>query len=321
MAVKEKSEYVREEIEWNVDTEVQLFYAMHGHKPVATFYLFTYLYIYFAGVNKHFQMACILEKFCNSINKEVSSKVIWDHLDTMYDMPALDDTENLPFPNDTKDFSLPEAEYADMMNEKVVQPVLENSVEADIEIKQEQKKESIKNNKDVVKKETNKDIKENTHKKDNKEIKEVVKDKKDKEGTKDPKRIVTKDVKESRRESKDGKESKKDNKKEIKETMKDTKKESSESKEAKHIKSRGSIKEKKESRKEEEKDEPLSNLILSARKERVRELSESKNDDSSPKRGAKRSTRGSIKPDDAGSNKSSSPITTPTPPPSKRRRT
>ena len=34
MAVKEKDEYVTEEIEWNVDTEVQLFYAMHGHKPV-----------------------------------------------------------------------------------------------------------------------------------------------------------------------------------------------------------------------------------------------------------------------------------------------
>lgn len=34
MAVKEKTESVVDGIEWNVDTEVQLFYAMHGHKPV-----------------------------------------------------------------------------------------------------------------------------------------------------------------------------------------------------------------------------------------------------------------------------------------------
>jgi hypothetical protein len=34
-------------------------------------------------------MACILEKFRNSINKDITSKEIWDHLDTMYDMQAL----------------------------------------------------------------------------------------------------------------------------------------------------------------------------------------------------------------------------------------
>jgi hypothetical protein len=34
MAVKEKTENAVDGIEWNVDNEVQLFYAMHGHKPV-----------------------------------------------------------------------------------------------------------------------------------------------------------------------------------------------------------------------------------------------------------------------------------------------
>jgi len=43
----------------------------------------------FLGVNKYFQMACIYEKFRNSVNKDITSKVIWDHLDTMYDMQAL----------------------------------------------------------------------------------------------------------------------------------------------------------------------------------------------------------------------------------------
>lgn len=34
MAVEEKTDTTVDEIEWNVDTEVQLFYAMYGHKPV-----------------------------------------------------------------------------------------------------------------------------------------------------------------------------------------------------------------------------------------------------------------------------------------------
>lgn len=36
MAVKENEE-LPEHIEWNVDTEVQLFYAMTGHKPVGKY--------------------------------------------------------------------------------------------------------------------------------------------------------------------------------------------------------------------------------------------------------------------------------------------
>jgi MRG-binding protein len=203
-----------------------------------------------------------------------------------------DDTENLPFPNDEREFSLPEADFASMMNEKLKQEKPEGDVEPDAEIKHE-KKESIKNVKEVSKKENSKDLKENSHKKDSKESKDVTKDRKDKEVTKEPKKISGKDLKDGRRESK----------------------------EPKPVKSRGSIKEKKEGKKEEEKDESLATYINSIKKERVRELSESKSDDSSPKRGAKRSTRGSIKPDDTSSNKSSSPITTPTPPPSKRRRT
>lgn len=34
MAVKEKSEPSFEEIEWNVENEIQLFFSMNGHKPV-----------------------------------------------------------------------------------------------------------------------------------------------------------------------------------------------------------------------------------------------------------------------------------------------
>ncbi|KPP76662.1 MRG/MORF4L-binding protein-like, partial [Scleropages formosus] len=76
------------------EVEVCLFHAMLGHKPV--------------GVNRHFHMICIRDKFSQNIGRQVSSKVIWDHLSTMYDMQALDESEILPFPNSEKSFVLPE---------------------------------------------------------------------------------------------------------------------------------------------------------------------------------------------------------------------
>uniref|UniRef100_G3MPR3 MRG-binding protein n=1 Tax=Amblyomma maculatum TaxID=34609 RepID=G3MPR3_AMBMU len=98
------AERVSEAFDWNADTEVQLFHAMRGHRPV--------------GVNRHFQMACIQEKFSASLNKEVSSQVIWDHLDTMYDMAALHESEILPFPNNECEFSLPERDFGDLLAKK-----------------------------------------------------------------------------------------------------------------------------------------------------------------------------------------------------------
>uniref|UniRef100_A0A8C6XPR9 MRG domain binding protein n=1 Tax=Naja naja TaxID=35670 RepID=A0A8C6XPR9_NAJNA len=76
------------------EVEVCLFHAMLGHKPV--------------GVNRHFHMICIRDKFSQNIGRQISSKVIWDHLSTMYDMQALHESEILPFPNSEKNFILPE---------------------------------------------------------------------------------------------------------------------------------------------------------------------------------------------------------------------
>lgn len=90
-----------------------------------------------AGVNRHFHMICIRDKFSQNIGRQVSSSVIWDHLGTMYDMQALvrthtcwvfvtcraerghhhwdchfsvtqHESEILPFPNNEKSFSLPD---------------------------------------------------------------------------------------------------------------------------------------------------------------------------------------------------------------------
>ncbi|XP_036803541.1 MRG/MORF4L-binding protein isoform X2 [Oncorhynchus mykiss] len=85
---------VEDSVVWSQEVEVCLFHAMLGHKPV--------------GVNRHFHMICIRDKFSQNIGRQVSSKVIWDHLGTMYDMSALHESEILPFPNSEKSFNLPE---------------------------------------------------------------------------------------------------------------------------------------------------------------------------------------------------------------------
>ncbi|XP_068202991.1 MRG/MORF4L-binding protein [Palaemon carinicauda] len=92
------------EVDWNVENEIQLFYAMMGHKPV--------------GVNKHFQMMFIHDKLSTSLNCELSSKTIWKKLETLYDLTALDESDRLPFPNDENDFSLPDGEFSDLLDEK-----------------------------------------------------------------------------------------------------------------------------------------------------------------------------------------------------------
>ncbi|KAL0812038.1 hypothetical protein ABMA28_009432 [Loxostege sticticalis] len=91
-------------VEWDVDMEIQLFYAMANHKPV--------------GINKHFHMACIWEKLSNSITKEISTQDIWKHLESLYDLSMLDDTERIPFPNHEMNFSLPDSEFGSLMKQK-----------------------------------------------------------------------------------------------------------------------------------------------------------------------------------------------------------
>ncbi|XP_077371340.1 MRG/MORF4L-binding protein [Festucalex cinctus] len=83
-----------ESVVWSHEVEVCLFHAMIGHKPV--------------GVNRHFHMICIRDKFSQNIGRQISSSVIWDHLGDMYDMQALHESEILPFPNSEKSFFLPD---------------------------------------------------------------------------------------------------------------------------------------------------------------------------------------------------------------------
>ncbi|XP_032523941.2 MRG/MORF4L-binding protein isoform X1 [Danaus plexippus] len=102
-------------LEWDVDMEIQLFYAMANHKPV--------------GINKHFQMACIWEKMSSSITKEITTHDIWKHLDTLYDMAMLDDTESIPFPNHEMAFCLPENEFGSLIKQKCKETILADDSE------------------------------------------------------------------------------------------------------------------------------------------------------------------------------------------------
>ncbi|XP_030819091.1 MRG/MORF4L-binding protein [Camarhynchus parvulus] len=105
---------------WSPEVEVCLFHAMLGHKPV--------------GVNRHFHMICIRDKFSQNIGRQISSKVIWDHLSTMYDMQALHESEILPFPNIEKNFALPD---------EMIQEVREGKVMMEEEVKEEVLKEEM----------------------------------------------------------------------------------------------------------------------------------------------------------------------------------
>ncbi|KAH8336947.1 hypothetical protein KR059_008847 [Drosophila kikkawai] len=93
-------------IEWSAEEELQLFHAMEGLRPV--------------GINKHFYMSAIAQRLSKSLNREMPSELIWRHLGTMYKLKELDDLESLPFPNEEREFSLPENDYGTLQTKKTV---------------------------------------------------------------------------------------------------------------------------------------------------------------------------------------------------------
>jgi len=81
---------------WTADLEVNLFHALKGHKPT--------------GINRFFHMACVHHKLISSCQAkdDLSSKHVWQHLNDMYNLETLNELDDLPFPNNNTDFSLPE---------------------------------------------------------------------------------------------------------------------------------------------------------------------------------------------------------------------
>ena len=100
MAVKDKSDCIKEtsestSIEWNVENELQLLLVLCGTKPIGKHFIYfqhlpilcrVYIQMFYLGISKYFQMACIVEKLSSNLNKEVTAKGVWDHLSTMYDL-------------------------------------------------------------------------------------------------------------------------------------------------------------------------------------------------------------------------------------------
>ncbi|XP_037049793.1 MRG/MORF4L-binding protein [Bradysia coprophila] len=105
MAVKEKSE--AEEMEWSAEEQVQLFLALGGLKPI--------------GINKHFYMVCICERLSTALNRDISPDTVWAHLKKLYNLEALDKVVSLPFPQEQRDFSLPEADFGLLMTKKLME--------------------------------------------------------------------------------------------------------------------------------------------------------------------------------------------------------
>lgn len=63
-------------------------------------------------------MAFIVDKFTDTINKDINPQKIWSHLETMYNLEALDESESIPFPNTEKDFVLPESDFGNLLTKK-----------------------------------------------------------------------------------------------------------------------------------------------------------------------------------------------------------
>ncbi|XP_065073488.1 MRG/MORF4L-binding protein [Ochlerotatus camptorhynchus] len=104
--------------EWSPEDEIQLFFAMDGLRPV--------------GINRHFTIACIVERLSKALNRDVSSESVWSYLKTMYNLKALDEQEQHSYPTEESDFSLPEAEFSTVMKRKSIEePIMEDSKKAD----------------------------------------------------------------------------------------------------------------------------------------------------------------------------------------------
>ncbi|GLV36213.1 MRG/MORF4L binding protein [Carabus blaptoides fortunei] len=139
---------------------------MVGHKPV--------------GINRYFAMLCIWDKLCEH-NIDVSTQTLWTYLATMYNLDSLNEIEAIPFPNEVREFYLPELEFGAMKVKK--EEKSEDKTSKSGPSKRNDSKESVKSFpvKDVKKEEKSMTKKETPRRdsKDGKDIKSSVNIKKE----------------------------------------------------------------------------------------------------------------------------------------------
>lgn len=63
-------------------------------------------------------MAFICDKFTENLHKDIDPEKIWAHLETMYNLEVLDESESIPFPNSEREFNLPESDFGNLINKK-----------------------------------------------------------------------------------------------------------------------------------------------------------------------------------------------------------
>lgn len=104
MAVKEKPNEC-EDMEWSAEEEIQLFLALGGLRPI--------------GINKHINMACVCKRLSNALKRDIQPDTVWAHLNTMYNLEALNLMEPLPLPQELSEFSMPDSEYSSLISKKL----------------------------------------------------------------------------------------------------------------------------------------------------------------------------------------------------------
>lgn len=63
-------------------------------------------------------MAFICDKLSENWHKDVDPNKVWSHLETMYNLEALDESESLPFPNTESEFLLPDMDFGSLLVKK-----------------------------------------------------------------------------------------------------------------------------------------------------------------------------------------------------------
>lgn len=80
-------------IKWTTEHINHLLYAMRGYRPF--------------GVEKHFHMMFILEKFRQRTGLNVSADALWDYISELYDINLLSEREFEDFKKKPAEYSLP----------------------------------------------------------------------------------------------------------------------------------------------------------------------------------------------------------------------
>lgn len=71
-------------IDWTPEEEIHLMSALLGRKPF--------------GIDRHFLMLSVIDDFNKFSKKRVNPSILWEHLETWYDMEALNENNEPPSP-------------------------------------------------------------------------------------------------------------------------------------------------------------------------------------------------------------------------------